>query len=124
MHTSRSSDGSAITVTADHPFWVDAGHMLLRPGSLPAGHRCSGDHLCTASGVDAVVTGLRYNVGHAAVYTLTVARDHTFFVGTVQGRVHNAQGCGMAARIPDLSGKTRAEADALLRSQVATVVTG
>jgi hypothetical protein len=32
MHTSRESDGSAITVTADHPFWVDAGHMLLMQG--------------------------------------------------------------------------------------------
>src|ERR671928_115677 len=34
-----------------------------------------------ASGKDVRVTSLRYNGGHAAVYTLTVAYDHTFFVG-------------------------------------------
>jgi hypothetical protein len=40
-----------------------------------------------------VVTGLRYNVGHAAVYTLTVAHDHTFFVGTARVLVHNSAAC-------------------------------
>ena len=40
-----------------------------------------GDRLRTARGIDVVVSGLRYNVGRALVYTLTVARDHTFFVG-------------------------------------------
>jgi hypothetical protein len=93
------SDGSAITVTADHPFWMDAGNMLLRPGWLRAGCLRRGDHLRTASGVDVVVTGLRYNVGHAAVYTLTVAHDrnfsgerggdYDFFVGTACVLVHD-----------------------------------
>jgi len=64
------SDGSAITVTADHPFWVDGGAQL---GRLQAG-----DELRTAAGVPVMVVGLRRAVGTAVVYTLTVAKDHTF----------------------------------------------
>jgi hypothetical protein len=67
------------------------------------------------------VTGLRYNAGHAAVYTLTVARDQTCFFGTVQVVVHNASGCyGMVSQIDDLSGKSRAEVDTLLQARGAT----
>jgi len=84
------SDGGAITVTADHPFWVDAGHLLLTPGWLHAGQLRVGDRLRTANGTEAVVVGLRRDVGRVAVYSLTVARDHTFFVGNAQVLVHNA----------------------------------
>ena len=80
-----------------------------------------GDHLRTASGTDVRVTGLRYNAGHAVVYTLTVAHDHTFFVGSARVLVHNASGCyGMASHIEDLSGKPRAEVDTLLQARGAT----
>jgi len=37
-----------------------------------------------------MVVGLRRNVGHAVVYTLTVAKDHAFFVGSARVLVHNA----------------------------------
>jgi len=37
-----------------------------------------------------MVVGLRRNVGQAVVYTLTVAKDHTFFVGSARVLVHNA----------------------------------
>jgi hypothetical protein len=84
------SDGSAITVTADHPFWVVGGPGRHGPRWLQAGQLRRGDHLRTASGTDVRVTGLRYNVGHAVVYTLSVARDHTFFVGSARVLVHNA----------------------------------
>jgi hypothetical protein len=71
-----------------------------------------------ASGKDVRVTRLRYNGGHAAVYTLTVAYDHTLFVGFARVLVHNASGCyGMASQIEDLSGKSRAEVDTLLRAR-------
>ena len=86
------SDGSAITVTANHPFYVDSGAAFAGPGWLPAGQLRVGDHLRTASGRDVVVTGLRQGVGHAMVYTLTIAHDHTFFVGSAQVLVHNAGG--------------------------------
>jgi len=82
-------DGSVITVTADHPFWVDSGLRFVGPGWLEAGQLHPGDHIRSARGVDAVVVGLRYHVGRAAVYTLTVAKDHTFFVGTARVLVHN-----------------------------------
>ncbi len=53
-----------------------------------------GDRLREADGTEAVVAGLRRNVGRAVVYTLTVARDHTFFVGAAQVLVHNANCVG------------------------------
>jgi len=84
------SDGGVITVTADHPFWVDAGHLLLTSGWLHAGQLRVGDRLRTAGATEAVVVGLRRDVGRVAVYSLTVARDHTFFVGNAQVLVHNA----------------------------------
>ncbi len=84
------SDGSAITVTADHPFWVDSGALFTGPGWLAAGHLLPGDRLRTASGRDATVAGVRRGVGQAVVYTLTVAKDHTFFVGNARVLVHNA----------------------------------
>jgi len=82
-------DGSAITTTVTHAFWVDEG--ASKPGWLEAGQLRVGDRLREADGAEAVVAGLRRNVGRAAVYTLTVAKDHTFFVGTAQVLVHNAQ---------------------------------
>jgi len=50
---------------------------------------CWANRLCTASGSPVMVVGLRRNVGHAVVYTLTVANDHTFFVGAARVLVHN-----------------------------------
>ncbi len=84
------SDGSAITVTADHPFWLDGGPMIRKAGWIAAGDLLLGDRLRTPGGAGAVVTGVRRDVGRAAVYTLTVAKDHTFFVGAARVLVHNA----------------------------------
>nr|MDQ2829532.1 HINT domain-containing protein [Chloroflexota bacterium] len=39
------SDSSAITVTVDHPFWVDAGAQLAGPGWFAAGRLQGGDEL-------------------------------------------------------------------------------
>ncbi len=88
------SDGSAVTETLGHPFWVDSGAHLARPGWLSANALRVGDRVRTARGLDVVVTGLQHYAGTARVYTLTVARDHTFFVGTARVLVHN---CG---RVP------------------------
>ena len=87
------TDGTTIAVTVDHPFWVDRSHMISAPGWVDAGHLHFGDQLRTESGSPASVVGLRYNLGTADVYTLTVARDHTFFVGHSRVLVHNAVGC-------------------------------
>ncbi len=85
------SDGSVITATANHPFWVDAsvGRKVGVGGWVAAGQLRSGNHLRTTSGQDVTVVGLRRHVGQAAVYTLTIAHDHTFFVGFARVLVHN-----------------------------------
>lgn len=46
------SDGSTITVTADHPFWVDQGDTPGAGTWLAAGQLQAGDPLRTASGHD------------------------------------------------------------------------
>ncbi len=89
-------DGSAITVTADHPFWLDGGVLAPKAGWIQAGDLMLGDRLRTPTGTDAVVLGVRHGVGEAAVYTLTVAKDHTFFVGSAQVLVHNLSHCGLS----------------------------
>ncbi len=83
------SDGSAITVTADHPFWVDQGAALAVSGWFAAGRLQVGDELRTVSGVGTMVVGLRRTVGRTDVYTLAVAKDHTYFVGSARVLVHN-----------------------------------
>jgi len=96
------ADGAAITVTADHPFYVDAGRALTGPGWLHAGDLRPGDRLRTADGRGVVMLGLRRDVGWAEVYTLTVTRDHTFFVGAARVLVHNANGCPAWIFLKDL----------------------
>ena len=91
------ADGSVVRVTTNHAFWVESGSELARPGWLLAGDLRVGDRLRTADGTGATVAGLRYGVGTARVYTLTVATDHTFFVGTAQVLVHNCDRRGSAA---------------------------
>jgi len=120
------SDGSAITVTADHPFWVDAGAQLAGAGWFAAGSLQAGDELRTASGAPVMVVGLRRNVGSAVVYTLTVAMDHTFFVGSARVLVHNAN-CSLTRaeqlainRIQGVAAESRVEQE--LVSEGATVL--
>ena len=84
------NDGSTVTVTADHPFYVDSSAGRKEAAWVQAGDLRVGDRLRGASGRDVSVRGVRYNVGRAVVYTLTVATDHTFFVGAAQVLVHNS----------------------------------
>ncbi|HUY56149.1 MAG TPA: SBBP repeat-containing protein [Candidatus Nanopelagicaceae bacterium] len=84
------SDGTTIRVTANHAFWVDGGPGLAKAGWLEAGQLKPGDRLRTATGAEVTVLRVRWNMGNALVYTLTVAVDHTFFVGTDGVLVHNA----------------------------------
>ena len=84
------SDGSSIRVTDNHRFWVDGGPGLGGPGWVLSGLLKPGDRLRTADGKDVTVLRVRWNQGEAVVYTLTVANDHTFFVGSARVLVHNA----------------------------------
>jgi hypothetical protein len=83
------SDNETLHVTADHPFWVDSGRDLSRAGWFEAGQLKPGDQIRTADGHDVTVEGVQWNVGVGHVYTLTVAHDHTFFVGAARVLVHN-----------------------------------
>ena len=87
------SDGSGIRATANHVFWVDRGPRLRGSGWLQAGRLRPGDVLRTASGGHVRVAAVHWNQGDAPVYTLTVATDHTFFVGSARVLVHNAGPC-------------------------------
>jgi RHS repeat-associated protein len=89
LMTVELSDGSAITVTPNHAFWVNGGRLLRTPGWLQAKDLWLGDELRTQSGTGVHVIHLRHNVGRAVVYTLTVVKDHTFFVGMTRILVHN-----------------------------------
>ncbi len=98
------SDGSVIKVQPDHVFWVDRDPALHGHGWLTARRMHRGDRLRTISGRDVTVVRMRGHVGHAVVYTLTVTRDHTFFVGAARVLVHNAGPCpDGAGLIPDSS---------------------
>ena len=85
------SDGSSLRVTTNHPFYVDSGPGIPAPGWVQAADLRAGDRLRTEGGRGVTVVVLRYHTGEAHVYTLTVARDHTYFVGTtgVPVLVHN-----------------------------------
>ncbi len=93
------SDGSSIKVTSNHYIWVDSGAHLNHAGWLQAGQLDPGDQLRTASGHDVTVVAVRWNVGDAVVYTLTVATDHDFFVGADQVLVHNAGPCPTVSQV-------------------------
>jgi len=92
------SDHSSIKVQPNHAFWVDGGRHLSHAGWLQAGQMQPGDRLRTVTGKEVLVVDLRWNVGRAVVYTLTVAKDHTFFVGTALVLVHNARICPVLPR--------------------------
>ncbi len=85
------SDGSTIRVQPDHPFWVDGGPGQSGAGWVKAGQLRPGDRLRTTRGQGHAVTvvRVRQHAGKAVVYTLTVAQDHTFFVGIAKVLVHN-----------------------------------
>ena len=108
------SDGSSIRVTSNHAFWVDGGPGLDHAGWLQAGQLRPGDRLRTADGRGATVLALHWNQGDPEVFTLTVARDHTFFVGAAGVLVHNAFPCPFK---PDLRGQIIYPRDPLVQKK-------
>jgi len=95
------SDGSVLRATPNHAFWVDGGRGLHGAGWVLAARLEPGDRLRTAGGKRVAVARVLQHAGRAVVYTLTVARDHTFFVGSAQVLVHNYNACVLAIRPKD-----------------------
>jgi len=91
----RLSDGSSLSVTTNHPFYVDSGPGVTKSAWVQAGDLRIGDRIRTESGRDVTVMALRHHTGQAHVYTLTVAVDHDFFVGSADVLVHNSTFCSL-----------------------------
>ncbi len=114
------SDGSSLKVTTNHLFWVDAGPQRTHAGWVLSGDLRVVDRLRTTAGKHVLVVRVRRHVGQAVVYTLTVAQDHTFFVGSARVLVHNAgvycgrngspNGDPLIGQAPGLSGPEEAVA--------------
>ncbi len=79
------SDGSSVTCTANHPFYVDG------EGFTPAGQLAIGSQIVCRAGPDVRLVARRAGPD-AVVYNLTVAGTHTYFVGSDGLWVHNT--CG------------------------------
>jgi len=118
------SDGSSLKVTTNHLFWVDSGPHRTHAGWVLSGDLRVGDRLRTTAGKHVLVVRVRRHVGQAVVYTLTVAQDHTFFVGTARVLVHNAGpgGCvrGLLQDDPNLVGRFYNDSPPSLNDPVAS----
>lgn len=86
--------GETITATSGHPFylpnqdkWVEAGQLTLN------------SVLQNLHNGQTEITSLNPRSDLATVYNLTVANDHTYYVGRSEVLVHNAGGC----QFPDIN---------------------
>jgi hypothetical protein len=82
------TSGETITATSEHPFyvpdqdkWVDAGKLTVN------------DVLQNLQGGLTGVANTKESTELATVFNLTVANDHTYYVGHTKVLVHNAGGC-------------------------------
>jgi hypothetical protein len=79
-------DGEVVEVTPEHPFFT------AEKGWVAAGDLWLGAHVLQANGDYGVVEDMAFVHQPRAMYNLTVAEAHTYFVGEQQWLVHNA--CG------------------------------
>ena len=98
LHDAKAGTRETLTCTPEHPFFVP-GSGWVEAGSLGIGTSLitRAGPLMTVANVawkrdTAAALAARNGIGSATVYNLTVADDHTFFVGTTGGGtwVHNA----------------------------------
>ena len=93
IHFAASKNGATLetlVTTREHPFYVEG------KGFVPAGSLCIGNAVVTRAGPALIVTSVTFTQGSGvAVYNMTVADTHTYFVGTANGGtwVHNADVC-------------------------------
>jgi len=84
-------EGEVIETTPEHPFYTAEGEWA------PAGELKAGDQVRRADGSFGVVRAVVLVAAPQAMYNLTVANAHTFFVGQGQWFVHNQCLRGKAA---------------------------
>lgn len=83
LRLEREGVDETLGVTREHPFWV------RDQGWVKAYRLAPGDHVFTESGAWARVVSNTPRTTRQYVYNLSVADDHTFFVGKVGAWVHN-----------------------------------
>ena len=96
------ANGEHIVTTAPHPLYVKG------KGFMPAGQLAVGNAIVTRAGPPATIKRI-VRTGAKTVYNLTVAGDHTYFVGTRDGGVwvHNACPPNLAEVMKDAALKAR-----------------
>ncbi|MET9669630.1 polymorphic toxin-type HINT domain-containing protein [Streptomyces sp. NPDC006475] len=87
--TAGTAHDGSITATDGHPFWVPSLKRWVAATDLRAGQ-----WLRTSAGTHVQVTAVKRWTQHAAVYNLTVADIHTYYVvvGATSVLVHNCGG--------------------------------
>jgi Pretoxin HINT domain len=90
----RAEGSEEIITTDEHPFFV------VGKGFTPAGKLVLGDVIKLAGERLSVVGNLKRNFKGQPAYNLTVANDHTYFVGQSRALVHNCIVPGMEGKIP------------------------
>ncbi|MEE9426376.1 MAG: polymorphic toxin-type HINT domain-containing protein [Methylococcales bacterium] len=80
--------GEVITATAGHPFYIPE-----EEGWLEAGELNIDDVLLNLTDSTTLITDIRQYTELAKVYNLTVANDHTYYVGENGVLSHNANRC-------------------------------
>ncbi len=83
----KLDSGEVITATANHPFWEVADHNWTEASQLTLD-----DILFNIQEKNTTISSLKSYSQNAIVYNLTVANDHTYFVGVGRVLGHNA-GC-------------------------------
>jgi len=86
--------GERLETTPEHPFFT------IERGWTPAGQLQLGDHVRRADGMTGTIQTIQVVQQPQAMYNLTVAEAHTFFVGQGEWLVHNT----CAPQLPNRNG--------------------
>ena len=84
----KLDSGEVITATANHPFWEVADHNWTEASQLTLN-----DILFNIQEKNTTISSLKSYSQNAIVYNLTVANDHTYFVGAGGVLGHNSKNC-------------------------------
>ena len=80
------SDGEIITATSNHPFWAIDSQEWLEAGELT-----NRSILLNINDKNTTIKSLKHYAKNKKVYNLTIANDHTYYVGVGGVLGHNAR---------------------------------